>query len=186
MVVETLQYCLRQDINSTTRFWYCATSFLPVCVVHSFVFKASILYMCILSILILCLDFAQFISEWMGRSLIRSCAKLSYDHAQVVKVYAYPSTSVSSFILLQLVGLIYCTANDWSSLQRMGRRWAATHSRYMHTVVKVNADLTGWHSNHSVYNRCSWIHLARNLHIVMSLPAMSLEIHERKGQDRGG
>jgi len=24
----------------------------------------------------------EFISEWMGRSLIRSCAKLSYDHAQ--------------------------------------------------------------------------------------------------------
>lgn len=57
MVVETLQYCLRQDINLTTWFGYCATSFLPGCVVHSFVFKASILYMCMLSILILCLVF---------------------------------------------------------------------------------------------------------------------------------
>ena len=26
----------------------------------------------------------QILDEWMGRSLIRSCAKLSYDHAQMM------------------------------------------------------------------------------------------------------
>ena len=33
--------------------------------------------------LFLSLSLSQFRDEWMGRSIIRSCAKLSYSHAQV-------------------------------------------------------------------------------------------------------
>jgi exoribonuclease R len=29
-------------------------------------------------------DKGEIVREWFGRSVIRSCAKLSYDHAQVI------------------------------------------------------------------------------------------------------